>query len=145
MRKIETLLELWEYKCEMCSAEKSENSDNETPSIKLMDLIRTRADATNFDYVKHIRSAEEFSTQILCKLLNDIEAFQLEFLQQIGLFAECNKENFNKLVVEAEYSVGKKRKAELFSQPPETPYPAVSGAAVVAASMTCEIRCCCGK
>lgn len=113
MRKIETLLELWEYKCEMCSAEKSENSDNETPSIKLMDLIRTRADATNFDYVEHIRSAEEFSTQILCKLLNDIEAFQLEFLQQIGLFAECNKENFNKLVVEAEYSVGKSEKYDL--------------------------------
>ena len=113
MRKIETLLELWEYKCEMCSAEKSENSDNETPSIKLMDLIRTRADATQFDYVEHIRSAEEFSTQILCKLLNDIEAFQLEFLQQIGLFAECNKENFNKLVVEAEYSVGKSEKYDL--------------------------------
>ena len=113
MRKIETLLELWEYKCEMCSAEKSENSDNETPSIKLMDLIRTRADATKFDYVEHIRSAEEFSTQILCKLLNDIKAFQLEFLQQIGLFAECNKENFNKLVVEAEHSVGKSEKYDL--------------------------------
>ncbi|MBO5766106.1 MAG: PD-(D/E)XK nuclease family protein, partial [Lentisphaeria bacterium] len=113
MRKIETLLDLWEYKCEMCSAEKSENSDDETNSIKLMDLIRTRADATNFNFVEHIRSAEEFSTQILCKLLNDIEAFQLEFLQQIGLFAECNKENFNKLVVEAEHSVGKSEKYDL--------------------------------
>ena len=113
MKKINTLLELWEYRCEMCSAEKSENSDNETTSIKLMDLIRTRADATKFDYVEHIRSAEEFSTQILCKLLNDIEAFQLEFLQQIGLFAECNKENFNKLVVEAEHSVGKSEKYDL--------------------------------
>lgn len=113
MKKINTLLELWEYRCEMCSAEKSENSDNETTSIKLMDLIRTRADATKFDYVEHIRSAEEFSTQILCKLLNDIEAFQLEFLQQIGLFAECNKENFKKLVVEAEHSVGKSEKYDL--------------------------------
>ena len=59
MRKLETLLELWEYKCEMCSDEKSENSDDETNSKKLMDLIRTRVDATNFDFVEHIRSAEE--------------------------------------------------------------------------------------
>lgn len=116
MKKINNLLELWDYKCKMCSVPTQENSDTETNSTNLMDIINERVklegNLKKYD-IKRIRSAEEFSTQILCKLFSDIQGLQLKFLQRIGLFCNIEEKNFKKLVVQAEHTVEKKEKYDI--------------------------------
>ena len=101
-KEINTLSELWDFRCRLCSGPDLRFKAKNAP--KLMNIIRRCVTLSpGLEFVEHISKPEEFSTQILCKLLNDIKSFQLQFLQKTGLFQEYKTEDFEPLTVKAEY------------------------------------------